>query len=110
MEHYSIEIESEGGVSLLRVGFGKPSSNAQIVAEVDEFLKSASNTIPGGSLCLVNGPASLPVAFVLAHSLVHRFTEIAIFDPKMTAYVIVSSHGGRSVGDTIPAGPDGYPR
>jgi hypothetical protein len=109
MEHYSIVIESEGGVTLLRVGFGKPAQNNQIVAEVDAFMRSPANTIPGGALCLINGAASLPVAAVLSHHLVHRFCELAVFDPKTTSYVIVSSHGGRAVGDTITAGPDGYP-
>ena len=108
MEHYAITIETEACVTLFRVGFGKPASNSVIVAEVDAFMRST--TIPSGKLCLINGPASLPVAFILAHNLLHRYEEVAIYDPKLSAYVVVSSHGGSCiVGDVIVAGVNGYP-
>jgi CRISPR-associated protein Csx3 len=108
MEHYSVFIETEACVTMIRVGFGKPATNSVLVAEVDEHMRTTA--ISCGKLCLVNGPASLPVAFILAHHLFHKYEEVAIFDPKLAAYVVVSSHGGsHSVGDTITAGVDGYP-
>lgn len=108
MEHYAITIETEACVTLLRIGFGKPAPNSVIVAEVQKFMHDT--TIPGGKLCLVNGPASLPVAFVLAHHLFHRYETVGVFDPKLGDYVVVSAHGNSfAVGGTIVAGVDGYP-
>lgn len=79
------------GAVLFRVGFGDPGDNAQIVQEVQATLKALPSEI-GGTLAIVNGPASLPVAMVLSHYLSHRFSAVAVFDPKMQAYVVSSSH------------------
>ena len=50
--------------------------------------------VKGGELALVNGPASLPVAMVLAHKLGHLFGAVACFDPKLGKYVVSIAHGG----------------
>jgi CRISPR-associated protein Csx3 len=47
-----------------------------------------------GNIAFVNGRCSLPLAYVLAHKLLHNFANVAIFDPKLSGYVVVSSHGG----------------
>ena len=91
MAHYVIEPEVvSSSTTLLRVGFGdEPASNDAIVVAVEERLAQLSL---GGKLCLISGPASLPVAFVLAHRLVHMFGAIAVFDPKLQQYVVCVSH------------------
>ena len=88
------------------VGFGDPAQNNRIVRDVEsrmmELFPADGNT--GGTLALINGPASLPVAVVLTHHLAHRFGAVAVFDPKMAAYIVATSHGGdKAVGDVIPA-------
>ena len=79
---------------VLRVDFGKPSDNVQIVkdaaARLDAMQKAGE--LSGGGLLKINGPASLPVAMVLGHKLSHLFEAIACFDPKMNRYVVAISH------------------
>ena len=87
---------------LFKVGFGEPAQNDVIVRAAEDRLAELAEL--GGELALINGPASLPVAVVLAHHLVHRYAAVGVFDPKMAAYVVAAAHGGRySVGDLIPA-------
>ncbi len=58
----------------------------------------------GGRLVLVNGPASLPVACVLAHYLAHRFGAVAVYDPKLGSYVVSITHDPEyPLGALIPA-------
>ena len=79
---------------VLKVGFGTPAQNDQIVrdaeARLDEMV--ASGELKGGTLVRVNGPASLPIAMVLAHRLAHLFGAVACFDPKLGKYVVAISH------------------
>jgi CRISPR-associated protein Csx3 len=86
-------IAREGDV--LRVGFGESAQNDVIVrdaqARLDEMI--AAGELTGGAIIKVNGPASLPVAVVLAHGLSHLYEAVAVFDPKLGKYVVAVSHG-----------------
>ena len=88
---YTITRDNEG---VLRVDFGAPSHNGQIVkdaaARLDDMTKTGE--LGSGGLLKVNGPASLPVAMVLAHKLAHLFEAVACFDPKLNKYVVAISH------------------
>ena len=79
---------------ILTVGFGQPADNDQIVEDAVKRLKEmyADGELDGGGLIKVNGPASLPVAMVLAHKLSHLFGAVACFDPKKNQYVVAISH------------------
>ena len=89
--------------TLVKVGFGDPAQNDEIVREVESRLAELKTTGVGGALALVNGPASLPVAVQLGHALAHLFGSIAIFDPKMAGYVVSLNHGGTyPIGTVIP--------
>ncbi len=101
MKTFKIEITKiDDATTKFSIGFGEPAQNTAIVAEVAEFL--ANNPPAGGELALITGPASLPVAGVLYHSLLHIFGSVAVFDPKLGGYVVVSAHGGNhKVGDLI---------
>lgn len=91
-----------GGSTLYSVGFGDPATNIEIVKEVD-----AMPLMGCGMLALISGPASLPVAFVLAHKLCHRYGAVAIFDPKLSGFVVSVSHNPDfKVGDFIPMGEE----
>lgn len=89
---------------VMTVGFGSPAQNDQIVRDaqsrIDELV--ASGELAGGPLLRINGPASLPVAVVLAHAVSHRYGAVGVFDPKLGKYVIAVSHGGDyKLGDLI---------
>jgi len=93
MATYKIDFEKEAGV--LRISFGEPAQNDQIVkdavARLDEMVESGE--LVGGSLIKINGPASLPVAVAIAHGVSHLFETVAVFDPKLGKYVVSVSHG-----------------
>lgn len=92
----------EGDV--LRVGFGVDSENDQKVRDAKALLDElvTSGKITGGEVIRINGPASLPVAMVLAHGLGHLFHAVACFDPKMSKYVVSIAHGeDYKVGDLL---------
>ena len=94
---------SNSSADLFKIGFGTPAQNDQIVRDAQAAIEAIGEV--GGALALVNGPASLPVAVVVAHHLLHRYAAVAIFDPKMAGYVVAASHGSEkySLGDVIPA-------
>lgn len=103
MSTYKIEIEG----NVLKVGFGEAAQNDRIVKDVasrlDEMIQDG--TLAGGPLLRVNGPASIPVAFVLAHRLVHLYGAIAVFDPKLAEplkYVVCITHNPNyKLGDLV---------
>lgn len=101
MSTYNIEVQGD----ILKVGFGEDAQNDQIVQDAAEKLDRliASGDLAGGTLLKVNGPASLPVAFVLAHKVAHLYGAIAVFDPKLgRKYVVCITHNpSYRLGDVI---------
>ena len=98
---YTITAEPcEDGV-VLRLDFGQPGSNDQIVRDAVSALEAIK--LQGGQIVFLNGKASLPVACAITHGVCHLFQEVAVFDPKMAGYVVAVSHGGRPVGTFLPA-------
>lgn len=90
------------GGTLLKISFGAPAQNDQIVKDAAAALEGAA--LAGGELVLLNGPASLPAACVIAHAVAHRFKAVGVFDPKMGGYVVAISHDeNRPLGTFIPA-------
>jgi len=100
MSTYNIAL-TEG---TLKIGFGSPAQNDQIVKDAEVRLNEmvAAGELAGGEVIKVNGPASLPVAMVLAHKLAHLYQAVACFDPKLGKYVVAIAHGGKyAIGDLI---------
>lgn len=91
----SYKIIRENG-NILRVGFGDPAQNDQIVKDAIARLKemATAGDLSGGGVIKVNGPASLPVAMAIAHAIDHLFEAVACFDPKLGKYVVAITHGG----------------
>lgn len=86
---------------ILRVGFGDPASNDEIVREVAQSIKLVKDKVHGKVL-KINGAASLPVATLLGHELAHVVAALAVYDPKLGRYVVTIAHGGaHKVGDLI---------
>lgn len=79
---------------LLRVGFGEPAANDAIVrsayARLEQMMRDGE--LGGGGVLGITGPASMPVVVTIAHAVLHRFTAIAVFDPKLDRFVVAASH------------------
>jgi CRISPR-associated protein Csx3 len=100
MSTYKIELK-EG---ILRVAFGEPAQNDQIVRDAAARLEemAVSGELTGGTLLKINGPISIPVAFVLAHKLAHIYGAVGFYDPKLGKYVISITHNpAYKLGDLI---------
>lgn len=103
MNTYNIELQGD----VLKISFGNPAQNDQIVKDTALRLDAMvqDGTLVGGAFLKVNGPASMPVAFVLAHRLVHLYGAIAVFDPKLPEphkYVVCITHNpAYKLGDLI---------
>lgn len=100
MNPYTFEvISTEEGVTTLKIGFGAPATNSEIVS----WLNEAIFPDVSGKGLLVNGPASLPVAMWLSHKVAHLVGFVGVFDPKLAGYVVCVSHTpDHAVGDVIP--------
>lgn len=100
MTSYKIEIQGD----VLRVGFGEPAQNDEIVKDAAARLEqmTTSGELKGGAVLKINGPATNPVCFVLAHRVAHLYGAIGVFDPKMGKYVVCISHNpAYKLGDLI---------
>ncbi|HLP89889.1 MAG TPA: CRISPR-associated protein Csx3 [Nostocaceae cyanobacterium] len=86
------KISSQDGI--LQIGFGQPAQNDQIVKDAAVRLEEMARLgeLSGGQLLKINGPVSIPVAFVLAHKLAHIYGAIGFYDPKLGKYVICITH------------------
>ena len=106
---YIVDIGAQSDrYTVLRVKFGAESGNGPKVIDCERELVGLD--LKGGELCLVNGPASLPVSMVLAHKLGHLYQAVACFDPKEGAYVVSIAHGANyQPGQVIRAEKDGTP-
>lgn len=82
---------------LLHVGFGQPATNDVIVGAAYERLQQMlrDGELVGGGVLGITGPASMPVVVTIAHAVLHRFSAIAVFDPKLDRYVVAASHDPR---------------
>lgn len=73
--------------------------------QLDELLESKQ--LPLGGLLKINGRASIPVSYLIAHELGHLFSTIAVFDPKIggkqqNKYVVVINYDPQyQVGDVL---------
>jgi CRISPR-associated protein Csx3 len=95
MTTYLMNLESLDDGDLLRVKFGEPAQNDAIARDAAAALEEliAGGQMVGGKVLRVNGPMSMPVAFVVAHRVGHLYGAIAVYDPKIGGkYVVSISH------------------
>jgi CRISPR-associated protein Csx3 len=100
MTTYNIDFQD----GVLKIGFGEPAQNNRIVQDAADRLEemTTSGEIIGGTLLKINGPASIPVALVIAHKVGHLYGAIAFFDPKLGRYVVsITHHPDYKLGDLI---------
>ena len=74
----------------LSTSFGTSADNDAIVREVVQTIPTLH--LPGGTLLKITGRMSLQVAFVLAHAVAHLYKAIAVWDPKLSHYVVCITH------------------
>lgn len=100
MSFYNVELLSG---NVLKVGFGdEPASNDKIVAEAVQKAEALREAVIGKGVLRINGAASLPVAIALSHTFAHVVPAVAVFDPKLNAYVVSISHSRDfNIGDLI---------
>jgi CRISPR-associated protein Csx3 len=104
MSTYTIEVVKVDDLFAdVKVGFGSPANNDQIVVDATAAAKAVVSDICG-HVVRINGPASLPVAVALSHVWVHVTKAIAVFDPKLGQYVVAVSHDPAFVVGQLIAG------
>lgn len=91
---------------ILKVSFNKdnPVTGNRIAKDASDRLQEliASNVLTGGDLLKINGRMSLPVCYTIAHEVGHLYSAIAVFDPRLKAYVVViSTNPEYQLGDRI---------
>ena len=103
MNSYLIDRPDE---DLLKVGFSREKiySADCIVRDAENRLDELvqAGELAGGSLLKINGRMSLPVSYTIAHKLGHLYGAIAVYDPRLKAYIVaISTNPDYKVGDTI---------
>lgn len=97
---YKVKLVEGGKNVTLKIGFGQPAQNDQIVKDAVAGIQALN--LEGGKVIKLNGPASLPVAIAIAHEVAHIYGAVAAFDPKLGKYVVAVSHDPDfGVGDLI---------
>jgi len=96
------KIEKQGDV--LKLSFGSPAQNDQIVKDAVERLREMEQNgdLEDGEIIKLNGPASLPVAIAIAQAVSKHYEVVSAFDPKINKYVVaISKNPEVNVGDLI---------
>lgn len=100
MSNHFIALEG----NTIRVCFSKGRSHAQMLKELEMQLNHliASNALRYGPLIKVQGPLSMPAAFILAHHVAHLFGAIAVFDPYLQGHVVaITQNPNYQLGDIV---------
>lgn len=102
MAAYEFRVEEDADGAVLHTSFGETATGDAVVR--DAYTGLGTLNLKGGRLLRINGPASLPVAMVIAHAVSHRYGAIAMFDPKIQGYIVAISHDPEwAVGDVLRA-------
>jgi len=100
----SFFVRLENNILLVDFNRLEQVGNDQLVKDASAGLDRLIETgeLQGGELLKISGPISLPVSYVISHRVSHLYKAIAVFDPKMSRYVVTSSHDPTyRVGDTV---------
>ena len=100
----SFFVELQGNILLVDFNRLEQVNNDRLVKDASNELERlvATGELQGGELLKISGSISLPVSYVISHRVSHLYKAIAVFDPKMSRYVVTSSHDPKyRLGDTI---------
>ena len=109
----SVVINCNEGVLETNLNRAVQVEGDQIVRDTEARLEELINTgqLKGGKQpFLINGRFSVLGSFVIALKLAHLYSAIAVYDPKigdseLDKYIVVISHNGYQVGETIDVKP-----
>lgn len=92
---FKLQLDQKDDYQQLNVGFipDQVATNEDLVPWVHNHLCQLIEDAPmRGRLLKVNGACSVPLAFVISHKVGHLYGAIAMYDPKLSKYVVVNSH------------------
>lgn len=99
-QYFNVSATHKEDHVVLEVSFGLPGNNSEIIKSALEDLEKLD--LKGGPLLKIDGPCTLPAAFAIADKVKHLFAAVAVFDPKMSGFVVaISSGSGFNPGDLI---------
>lgn len=85
----------ENDILIARINNGKQVDGDEILRDAKTQLESLmdSGGLPGGKQPLqINGRTTVLASFYLGSQLAHKYSSIAVFDPKLESYVVTISH------------------
>lgn len=85
----------ENDILIARINNGKQVDGDEILRDAKTELESLmhSGDLPGGKQPLqINGRTTVLASFFLGSQLAHKYSSIAVFDPKVEGYVVTISH------------------
>jgi len=105
----SFFVRWEGDVLRVEINNAVQADGDQIVRDVKAQLQELINSgqLTGGKLLKINGRSTVLASYVIALELAHRYSAIAVFDPKigdrgLDRYIITISHTpDYQVGDRV---------
>jgi len=92
---FNLELVHDQNCQRLNIGFAKDvvATNAELVPFVEQQLEELINREPmQGRLLKINGACSVPIALTIAHKVAHLYGAVAMFDPKLSGYVVAITH------------------
>lgn len=101
---FKLQLDRTEAADILNIGFieGLSLGNDELVPYVAQLLITLMKNVDmGGNVLKVNGPCSMPIAFVLAAKLKPFYRTVAVFDPKEKKYVVCLTAGGYPLGSLL---------
>jgi CRISPR-associated protein Csx3 len=95
MTTYKLKLEND----ILWGRFGETAANNdQLVKDINDQLNAliSSGNLPGGSLLGINGEMSIHIAYAMTERLMKRYDAIAIYDPKLSTYIISATESPKA--------------
>ncbi|MCC5644741.1 CRISPR-associated protein Csx3 [Nostoc sp. CHAB 5824] len=92
---YKLELIHDKNCQRLEVGFlpDLVATNSELVKFVAEKLPQLiENESMRGRLLKINGAQSIAIAYHIAHKVAPLYGAVAIFDPKLSGYVVSIAH------------------
>ena len=85
----------ENDILIAKIKNGTEVDGDQILRDAKAQLEGLINSgkLPGGNQLLkINGRSTVLAGFLIASQLAHRYSALAVFDPKLEKYVVTVSH------------------
>ncbi|NJK28759.1 MAG: CRISPR-associated protein Csx3 [Acaryochloris sp. SU_5_25] len=97
---------------ILYIGLGAAADNPQIVRDAHSTILTLiqNQILTGGALLAIHGESSIIAAYGIAAQLTQRYDTIAVYDPKLSTYIVVTTHTtSYRIGDRLDLPHQGCP-